>query len=115
MTISLIRFDRDPPPAESGKPERILAGAPETRTRNFYSDGQGKFFAGIWESTPGKWRILYEEDEFCHLLAGRIVITDESGHAETFAAGDAFVIPRGFAGTWETIESVRKYYAIRLA
>lgn len=114
MSVSLIRFDRDPPAAESGKPERVLSGAPETRTRNFYGDADGKFFAGIWESTPGKWRIRYEEDEFCVLLAGRAVIADEAGHAETFVAGDAFVIPQGFTGTWETLESVRKYYAIRL-
>lgn len=114
MAIRLIRFDRDRPQVETGKPARILAGQPETRTQNFYSDPDGKFFSGIWESSPGKWQVLYEEDEFCVLLNGRAVLTDAEGRAETVVAGDAFVIPRGFAGTWETLESVRKFYAIRL-
>jgi uncharacterized cupin superfamily protein len=27
-------------------------------------------------------------------------------------AGDAFIIPPGFSGTWETVEPVRKHYVI---
>ena len=35
-----------------------------------------------------------------------------AGKAETFKAGDSFVIPGGFAGTWETVQPVKKLYAI---
>ena len=41
-----------------------------------------------------------------------MILTDADGEAQEFKAGDAFVIPAGFAGTWETIEPVRKWYAI---
>jgi uncharacterized cupin superfamily protein len=34
------------------------------------------------------------------LLQGVSVITDAQGRAVTVAAGDRFVIPRGFVGTW---------------
>jgi len=30
----------------------------------------------------------------------------------SFAAGDAFVIPAGFTGTWEVLDDCAKIYAI---
>jgi uncharacterized protein len=92
--------------------DRLLEGSPEQRTRNFFSDATGRFFAGTWESSPGKWKIRYTENEFCHMTAGRVRITDANGRQREFKAGDTFVIPAGFAGTWEVLESARKLYAI---
>jgi uncharacterized protein len=108
----LVRFGVEAPTPETAKPGNILAGSPETTAQNYYTDASGSFFSGVWESTPGKWRISYTEDEFCAILSGKVVLTSEDGIAESFAAGDAFVIPAGFKGTWETIEPVRKLYAI---
>ena len=34
-------------------------GNPEHIARNYFSDSGGRFFAGIWESTPGRWRVRY--------------------------------------------------------
>ena len=112
MTTRIVRFDRDTPPAEVSLPTRVVSGSPVTTLRNFYSDPDECFFAGIWESTPGKWEVVYTEEEFCAILSGKVVLTGDDGHAETFVAGDAFVIPAGFRGTWETVEPVRKLYAI---
>ena len=39
-------------------------------------------------------------------------LTDADGHGETFGPGSAFVIPAGFKGSWETLETLKKYYAI---
>lgn len=110
--VRIIRFGDNPPEAEKGKPNNIISGAPQTSVQNYYTDKSGNFYSGIWESTPGKWPVSYTEDEFCTILEGRVVMTDESGKAESFKAGDAFVIPAGFKGTWETVEKVRKFYAI---
>jgi uncharacterized cupin superfamily protein len=112
MPTSITRFGVDPPEVETGTPKDVLAGRPVTRLQNYFTDASGQFFAGIWESSVGKWRINYTENEFCAILEGKVVLTDESGKAETFGKGDSFVIPSGFAGTWETVEPVRKYYAI---
>lgn len=102
-----------------GKPEKgavdaakLLAGAPKTSTRNDYSNGAGKFHCGVWTSTKGTWTVNYGEDEFIILLAGVVKLTPKGGRAKTYKAGDAFVIPKGFEGTWETVEPIRKYYAI---
>ena len=46
------------------------------------------------------------------LISGRARLTDEDGHGETFGPGSAFVIPAGFKGSWETLETLKKYYAI---
>lgn len=92
--------------------DRLLAGSPQQKTSNVFSDAGGKFFSGVWESTPGKWRIRYSENEFCHMTAGRVRITQTNGAAHEFGAGDSFVIPAGFEGTWEVLETARKLYAI---
>jgi uncharacterized cupin superfamily protein len=40
------------------------------------------------------------------------VLTSDAGREWRFGPGDAWVIPAGFSGTWETIEPARKRYAI---
>jgi uncharacterized protein len=93
-------------------PDRLIAGSPRFRTWNVEeADG---LFAGLWEATPGKWRILYEEWEFCHILSGVSILTEDGGTARTVRAGDAFVLRPGFAGTWEVVETTVKEYVIRL-
>ena len=41
-----------------------------------------------------------------------MVLTDASGHAETFKPGDSFVVPKGMKCTWHMPETTRKYYVI---
>ncbi|MBS3651821.1 cupin domain-containing protein [Pseudaminobacter sp. 19-2017] len=94
-------------------PERIISGEPKFRTWNVEERPNG-LYAGIWESTPGKWRIQYDEWEFCHILSGVSIITEDGGEARTVKAGDSFVLKPGFKGTWEVIETTRKEYVIRL-
>jgi uncharacterized cupin superfamily protein len=56
--------------------------------------------------------VNYTEDEFCYILEGRVRLTDAAGKVEEYKAGDAFMIPAGFKGTWETVEAVKKFYVI---
>ena len=112
-SIHLVRIaDTDGPEPESGQPATILEGDPQTVTRNFFTDETEQFFSGIWESTRGKWRISYSENEFVHMLEGEAILTAEDGTAERVKAGDSFVVPAGFQGTWESVTDVRKLYAI---
>lgn len=113
-TPGIVDFRRNMKGEESAPaPDRVLKGEPKTSARNYFSDPSGQFFAGTWSSTVGKWKIDYTEHEFCHLLEGRVVITSAAdGKRWQFNAGDAWVIPAGFSGTWETVEPARKRYAI---
>jgi uncharacterized cupin superfamily protein len=92
--------------------ERVLAGKPQLTVWNHYSEGTQQFFAGFWAATRGRWVVRYTEHEFCHLLAGRVVITSDAGERMEFGSGDSFVVPAGFVGTWEVVEDCRKLYAI---
>jgi len=46
------------------------------------------------------------------MLEGTSVITNESGEVITLVAGDSFVIPRGFVGTWEVVVATTKRFVI---
>ncbi|MFC5385759.1 cupin domain-containing protein [Aquamicrobium segne] len=94
-------------------PERLISGNPQFRTWNI-EERDGALYAGIWESTPGKWRISYDEWEFCHILSGVSVISEEDGEARRVQAGDSFILRPGFKGVWEVLETTRKHYVIRL-
>lgn len=103
-------------PAESEESEvsadRLVSGNPVTRVSNYFNDRSQQFFAGRWSATRGKWRVRYSENELCVMTAGRVVIESDSGERGTFGPGDAFVVPAGFAGTWEVLEDCSKIYAI---
>lgn len=92
--------------------DRLVAGKPVTRVSNYFSDSTQQFFAGRWSATRGTWRVTYTESELCVMTAGKVVIASASGERNTFVAGDAFVIPAGFSGTWEVLEDCSKIYAI---
>lgn len=103
-------------PFEAGAPlaERLVSGAPRFRTWTFEETPDSKVFAGVWESTPGTWRISYDEWEFCSILSGVSVVTRDGDVPRRVAAGDTFVIQPGFEGTWEVVETTRKLFVIRL-
>lgn len=92
-------------------PDRLIEGDPVHSTWNL-EDRDG-LYAGIWESTPGTWRVSYDEWEYCRILAGVSVITEDGGAPRTLRAGDSFVIRPGFTGTWQVVETTRKDYVIR--
>jgi uncharacterized protein len=113
MSTSIVRLDGDLSPEVSEPPaDRLLAGTPELQVRNFFTDPSQQFFAGRWSATRGKWRVRYSENELCVMTAGRVVIESSAGERSSFGAGDAFVIPAGFTGTWEVVEDCAKIYAI---
>ena len=87
------------------------AGARVT-TKNWYNDPDGAFRAGFWAAQPGKSPIHYTKDELCTLLEGTVRLTADDGTVATYTAGDTFLIPKGFKGTWETVVAVRKFYAV---
>lgn len=113
MNAAIVRLDAPLEPEISlPSADRVLAGSPEHRAWNYFTDSTGTFFAGRWSGTRGKWRIRYTENELCVMTAGRVVITSDQGERNAFGPGDAFVIPAGFCGTWEVLEDCAKVYAI---
>lgn len=94
-------------------PDRVTEGDPQHVTRSHFDSPDGKLAAGTWTSTPGKWRAFTDRDEFCFILSGHVRLVDETGQFQTFKTGDAFLIPNGFRGFWEVIETTTKHFVIR--
>lgn len=100
--------------AEIGAPaaDRLISGNPEFTTWNV--EERDGLYCGIWRSTPGKWRIIYDEWEYCHILEGHSILTEDGGEPRHVRAGDSFILRPGFMGTWEVVETTTKDYVIRL-
>ncbi len=73
---------------------------------------QGNMIAGTWECAPGKLQLDLDITEFCHLLKGHWVLTSASGKVTGIKAGDSWMFPKGWQGTAEVLETVRKVYMI---
>ncbi len=103
---------RDTAP-ETARPaaDRIISGDPVFTTWSV--EETADTFCGIWRCTPGKWRISYDEWEYCRIISGLSVLTEDGGAARIVRAGDSFVIRPGFKGTWEVMETTVKDYVIR--
>ena len=108
----LHRIDRSTTPAEEARPDPalVLAGDPVHTTWNM-EDRDG-LYCGMWQSTPGKWKVSYAEWEYVYIHAGVSILTDTAGVATTLKAGDSWIIRPGFAGTWEVVEATLKDYVI---
>jgi uncharacterized cupin superfamily protein len=93
-------------------PDRLIEGTPLHRT--WSAEERPPLYAGIWQSTPGKWRVSYDEWEYFHILSGVSILTDEAGQQTRLSAGDSHIIRPGFRGTWEVVEETTKDYVIVL-
>jgi len=113
-TPSILKFSASHPQAETYylSTDKLITGNPQQTLIQHYTDPTRKFFCGIWHSEPGKWNIHYTEEEYCQILEGTSILTGKDGVATTVSAGDSFVIPRGFHGTWEVVLATRKIYVI---
>jgi len=74
--------------------------------------GEGAQEAGVWECTPGPSRWTLENNAFVHILSGRMTVTPDGGEATDIGPGDAAVFPRGWTGTWQIHEPIRKLYVL---
>lgn len=109
------KFDLSTVEPEEGAPapDRLISGDPRFTTWNF-EEADGGIYAGVWQATPGKWRVVYDEWEYFHILEGHSILTEEGGEPVHLKAGDSMIVRPGFTGTWEVIETTRKDYVIRL-
>ena len=88
------------------------ATGPEMTTRGVDLWVDGPLSGGIWECTPGPSYWVQDEHEVIHLVAGRMTVTRDGGEPTELGAGDMAVFPKGWSGTWDIHETVRKVYAI---
>lgn len=111
---AVVRTDRPvEPESYELPPAKRLQGNPRQTVWMHHVSPDGAFQVGLWRGEPGRWRVSYTEDEFCHVLEGRSVIAGDDGSEVAVGPGDTFVVPRGFSGTWEVLETTTKRFVIR--
>jgi uncharacterized cupin superfamily protein len=99
--------------ADSLTSDPVLVDQPyRSRSWRHFERAEKGALAGIWEAEPHLERVDCDCDELCHLLEGRVRLTDEDGVSQTFVTGDSFVVAAGFKGTWENLTHVRKVFFI---
>lgn len=117
-TLTLLRADMPgTPDIDHPRPERLIAGNPQRETWNATSADLGhglRLDCGVWRCEPGHWRIRMDEGEheLFTVLSGRCRLHSASGGFQEAGPGEAVVIPSGFEGSFEVLETVIKTYAI---
>ena len=92
-----------------GLREGANQGKPETAGKLVVS-GHG-MSAGVWECTPGGWDTVDRHaTEAMLFLSGRARITTKGAEPVIVQAGDSLVLPKGWHGRWEVLETVRKFF-----
>ncbi|PTT16188.1 cupin [Flavobacterium sp. HMWF030] len=101
-------------PSKTSNPpkEDIIFGNPLHRSWILDTQENGVQF-GVWEGTKGKWKFSVDNWEYCRILFGISVITNEKGQSFTVKEGDSFVLHPGFSGTWEALETTRKEFIVK--
>lgn len=94
-------------------PDRVVEGDPHHVTEMQFQSPDEGLIAGTWVSTPGKWHAFVDRDEFCYIISGHVELIEEGGETKAYKAGDAFLIPNGFRGYWNVIETTKKHFVIR--
>lgn len=64
---------------------------------------KGEFVVALYEAMPAVIDISepYPYDEYVRVLEGSVVLTSSEGERQSYEAGDAFLVPVGWTGTWE--------------
>lgn len=91
---------------------KLVDGNPMGRDHVYFDRANPRFRTGIWRSQAyTEWYDSYAADEFMYVLEGEVTL-EADGFSETYRAGDAFFVPKGFCGYWRQSVPMLKYYVI---
>jgi uncharacterized cupin superfamily protein len=104
------------PDPEYGAPDpaNVVEGDPRFTVWTLEDRGDGRTYAGYWASTTGTWKVSYDEWEYCTLVEGRAIVSEDGGDFWDLTPGQHFVFRPGFTGTWHVIEPVIKTFVVIL-
>ncbi|MBY6091229.1 cupin domain-containing protein [Maritimibacter alkaliphilus] len=67
---------------------------------------------GIWDCTPGRWRLSVPRDEFCHFVSGRATYVSDGGEVIEVTRATCVLFPAGWTGTCTVHETIRNIYML---
>ncbi|WP_224380135.1 cupin domain-containing protein [Roseovarius carneus] len=89
-----------------------LAGASHSTGRLLHKGPGNIPETGIWDCTPGRWRLSLPRDEFCHFVSGRATYRSDDGEAIEVTPGTCVLFPEGWSGEAEVHETIRNIYML---
>jgi len=91
--------------------DELLSSEQENWTKVIY---QGEVVVALYESTPARIAVNkpFPYDEFVTVLEGELILTHIDGKKQTFKAGDSFLVPKGFLGTWDMTKHFREMVVV---
>jgi uncharacterized cupin superfamily protein len=115
QSLSVIRIGASPdssaelPPWPWNAADVLLADGMKPVGMKSYED-RG-LTLGTWACNEGAVEIQgHAVDEACFVVRGKVTLTDAEGQSETFGAGEAFLLPRGFRGVWAQSDDFMKLF-----
>ncbi|MEI4486194.1 cupin domain-containing protein [Frigidibacter sp. MR17.14] len=105
-------FDRSTlvPEVERPDPEIVIEGDPEHTT--WLAEDRDGLYCGMWQCTPGKWKVSYSEWEYIRVHSGLSILIGDDGSETRLAAGTSLIIRPGFTGIWHCVETMLKDFVI---
>jgi uncharacterized cupin superfamily protein len=112
ITVTPYLADAADAKLEDWGPLAEATGEPMATSGTTIWEGEGDTEVGIWQCTAGPSRWKLETNESVHIVSGRMTVTPDGGEATDIGAGDTAVFPRGWEGTWQIHETIRKVYVL---
>ena len=94
--------------------EVVLSGANEHGQKVLHS---GNVVAALYGAEAARLSVSepFPYDEYVQVLAGEVTLTSDAGHSKTFGAGDSFLVPKGWTGTWDMPEKYLEKIVVETA
>ena len=99
---------------DSSTPTEVLLAKPGTYLGEKFTfedkhSGDVLVRVGVWEAGAGKTIIEdFPFTEYVLMISGSVIVTEDDGTSRVFAAGDTFVIPKGWNGIWDVQKRMKK-------
>ncbi len=90
----------------------MVEGASRSTGRLLHKGPGNSPETGVWDCTPGRWRLTLPRDEFCHFVRGRARYISDEGEVIDVAPGTCVVFPAGWSGEAEIFETIRNIYML---
>lgn len=93
--------------------EAYRSGTPNEKEAEHLVSNDGSFTVGVWAADPySEYVTDHDVYEYTLVLEGQVTLTDATGEAHTFTAGDAFTVAPGWTGEYRVDEPLLKHFVI---
>jgi hypothetical protein len=95
-----------------GNQPQPLEGSSHSSGLLLYKSADGQVESGLWQCTPGRWRLSIPGDELCYFQAGRSRYVSDKGETINVVAGNLVHFEPGWSGECTVLETVRNTYML---